>query len=117
MTTWDNTGDTGPNSGNSSSLLPFYTSSTNALFSTLNGAYQPVISMDVSLYVFRSLSSSSFSSSCSSCCDGLILLLVIPLGLMCLPVPLYGVALGAPKTNVPVFRAKWVKLDGSFDAT
>ncbi|KAA6422589.1 MAG: hypothetical protein FRX49_07450 [Trebouxia sp. A1-2] len=45
-TTWDNTGDTGPDSGNSSSLLPFYTSGSNALFSTINGAYQPVINMD-----------------------------------------------------------------------
>jgi len=50
-TTWDNTGDTGPDSGNSSSLLPFYTSGSNALFSTINGAYQPVINMDVSLCV------------------------------------------------------------------
>ncbi len=48
MTTWDNTGDTGPDSGNSSSLLPFYTSGSNALFATINGAYQPVISMNVS---------------------------------------------------------------------
>ena len=51
-TTWDNTGDTGPDSGKSSSLLPFYTSGTNALFSTINGAYQPVINMDVSFYAF-----------------------------------------------------------------
>ena len=49
MTTWDNTGDTGPDSGNSSSLLPFYTSGSNALFATINGAYQPVINMNVSL--------------------------------------------------------------------
>jgi len=48
VTTWDNTGDTGPHAGNSSSLLPFYTSGSNALFATINGAYQPVISMDVS---------------------------------------------------------------------
>jgi len=49
VTTWDNTGDTGPDSGNSSSLLSFYTSGSNALFATINGAYQPVISMNVSL--------------------------------------------------------------------
>ena len=49
LTTWDNTGDTGPDSGNSSSLLPFYTSGANALFATVNGAYQPVINIDVSL--------------------------------------------------------------------
>ena len=47
-TSWDNTGDTGPDSGNSSSLLPFYTSGVNALFATINGAYQPVINMKVS---------------------------------------------------------------------
>ncbi|DBA78463.1 hypothetical protein WJX79_001206 [Trebouxia sp. C0005] len=46
VTTWDNTGDTGPDSGNSSSLLPFYTSGSNALFATINGAYQPVINMN-----------------------------------------------------------------------
>ena len=47
-TTWDNTGDTGADSGNSSSLLPFYTSGVNALFAIVNGVYQPVINMDVS---------------------------------------------------------------------
>lgn len=46
LTTWDNTGDTGPDAGNSSSLLPFYTSGVNALFATVNGAYQPVINID-----------------------------------------------------------------------
>ncbi len=63
MTTWDNTGDTGPDSGNSSSLLPFYTSGSNALFATVNGAYQPVISMnvsvnDISITIIIALSSS-----------------------------------------------------------
>ncbi len=79
-TTWDNTGDTGPNSGNSSSLLPFYTSGTNALFSTINGAYQPVINMDVSLYVFVPcvalplLPPPPFPlpPACSSCCEGAV---------------------------------------------
>ncbi len=30
-------------------LLPFYTSGVNALFAVINGAYQPIINMDVSL--------------------------------------------------------------------
>ena len=85
-TTWDHTGDTGPDSGNSSSLLPFYTSGSNAQFSTINGAYQPVINMDVSFYAFvlwpalplrpPLLSSSPppplFLSACSSCCERLV---------------------------------------------
>ncbi len=60
VTSWDNTGDTGPDSGNSSSLLPFYTSGENALFAIVNGAYQPVINMDVSLLVCCVF----FTSSC-----------------------------------------------------
>lgn len=47
-TTWDAVGDTGPDAGDSFSTLPFYTSGVNADFVTVNGAYKPVINMDVS---------------------------------------------------------------------
>ena len=47
-TTWNNTGDIGPDAGVSVSEEPFYTSGVNALFTLVNGAYQPIISMDVS---------------------------------------------------------------------
>ncbi|KAL3147413.1 hypothetical protein ABBQ38_014479 [Trebouxia sp. C0009 RCD-2024] len=45
-TTWENSGDTGPDAGDSFSKLPFYTSGVNADFVTVNGAYQPVINME-----------------------------------------------------------------------
>ena len=51
-TTWDNSGDTGPDAGDSFSPLPFYTSGVNADFVTVNGAYQPVISMEVSFALY-----------------------------------------------------------------
>ena len=60
-TTWDAVGDTGPDAGDSFSQLPFYTSGVNADFVTVNGAYQPVINMDVS-HAFTCMASSSTRS-------------------------------------------------------
>lgn len=54
-TTWENSGDTGPDAGDSFSPLPFYTSGANADFVTVNGAYQPVINMEVSQAVYMFL--------------------------------------------------------------
>lgn len=62
-TTWDKVGDTGPDAGDSFSPLPFYTSGVNADFVTVNGAYQPVISMEVSFAVFAFFSVVSVPSA------------------------------------------------------